>query len=271
MTASTIRLPSDPCVRRIVGYTGPEHSVDDGDAEALRSFGVDRVLRGIPFAELASIASSLVEGDVIVSPSLDHLGASMWKVFDLLDDLRARGIGFVSLAEGVDTREERVSAALDIMRSVLSAERRLVARRSAEARARPVEAAAPQDPRLERSRRVAAAWIEDVREHRPRLTWDELVDHVERSGREGEALTASLMRRHVRRLVKAGDLPGSVLDRTRRRAEEDTGRAARRAREIAAEDPSRSLRDIGTALEAEGIRPPRAEAWSAQTVKRLLD
>jgi hypothetical protein len=255
----------------VIGYAGSAHPADDVGAEALRAFGVDRLLCGIPFPELVAIATSLDGGDVVVTPSLDHLGASMWKVFDLLDDLRARGVGFVSMAEGVDTREERVSAALDIMRSVLSAERRLVARRSAEARARPVEVAPSHDPQLERSRRVAASWIEDVREHRPRLTWNELVDHVERSGREGEALTASLMRRHVRRLVEAGDLPGSVLERAQRRAEEDAGRAARRARELVAEDPSRSLRDIGTALEAEGIRPPRAEAWSAQTVKRLLD
>lgn len=270
MNAPAIRLRRDPCAGVVVGHVGVVEA-DDRGIEVLHAFGIDRLLSGLPFADLVSIASSLEEGDVLVTPSLDHLGASMWKVFDMIDDLRSRGVGFVSIAEGVDTRRESVLAALDIMRSVLSAERRLVARRSAEARTRPIPTVSEADPRLERSRRVAASWIDDVREHRPRLSWDELVDHVERSGREGVSLTASLMRRHVRRLVEAGDLPDSVLDRAQRRTEEEGLRASRRARELAAGRPDMSLREIGAALEAEGILPPRADAWSAQTVKRLLD
>jgi len=273
MASRALRAPGGEASSMVIGHVVGDAAMREASVSCLEKFGVDRVLVGLAFADLLSATAMLGPGDLLVVPSLDHLGVSMWRVFDMLDDLRARDVGFVSIGEGVDTREERVSAALDIMRSVLSAERRLVSRRSAEARARAVDAPPPPpgDPLLERSRKVAAPWIDDVREHRPRMTWDQLVDRVEASGKEGSSLTASLMRRHVRRLVAAGDLPHTVLDRTQRQPEEETDRAARRAREIAAAHPALSLRDIGQALEAEGIRPPRAECWSAQTVKRLLD
>lgn len=265
-----IMSPRRPDVGAIVGYVRQSGVVVDEPAMRLLSeFGAGRVVSGTSRTDLSGVTASLGDGDVLAVPSLDHLAVSMWRVFDMIDDLQARGVAFVSLEEGVDTREERVSAALDIMRSVLAAERRLVARLSAEGRADGPPAPA-NDPQLERSRRLAAPWIEEVREHRPRLTWEQLVERVARTGDDPFPLNASLMRRHVRRLVEAGDLPRSVLDRAQRVQEDAVVDAARRAREIAAAHPDLSLREIGARLEAEGVMPVRAEAWSAQTVKRLL-
>lgn len=274
MTVATSFAPPPSADRgSALGYVDRACSPGDGET-LLLAFGVDRVVCGSDDADLSRVLSSLGAGDVLVVSSLDHLGRSMWRVFDLLDDLATRDVSFVSLREGIDTRDAAVAGALRAMRAMLDAERRLVARRSSEARSGSPEADAasgsPVDPLLERSRQLAAPWIEDVRENRPRLTWEQLVERVERSGRDAGPLSASLMRRHVRRLVAAGDLPESVLDRAQRGQDDASSRAARRAREMLRDDPSMSLRAIAAALEAEGVMPPRAEAWSAQTVKRLL-
>jgi hypothetical protein len=268
--APAARPPS--VFQSVLGYIG----LVERSAEAetcLRSFGIDRLVVGIGDADLADALSRLDEGDVLVVSSLDHLGQSTWRIFDLLDDLAGRGIAFVSLTEGIDTRDAAVAGALRAMRSMLDAERRLVARRSSEARAAPGDPV-PRTPDrrdvlLERSRLVAAPWIDDVRENRPRLTWEQLVERVERSGRDTGPLSASLMRRHVRRLVAAGDLPESVLDRAQRGQDGASVRAAERVREMLKENPSLSLRRVAMALEMEGFTPPRADSWSAQTVKRL--
>lgn len=255
----------DPEASSMVGYMC-EH--DDAAAAGMRAMGVGRISTGFDFAALLT---SLQSGEVLVIPALDHLDRSMWRVFDLLDDLAARGVFFVSIAEGIDTRDPAVAGPLRAMRMMLDAERRLVARRMADRRDGQIKPDVPADPLLERSRVVAAPWIEDVRENRPRLTWEELVERVERSGRDAGPLSASLMRRHVRRLVAAGDLPQSVLDRAQRGQDDANSKAAMRARELHREDPAMSLRAIAAALEAEGVMPPRAEGWSAQTVKRLLN
>lgn len=254
----------------VVGYRRSADGMAGEDAiRVLEKFGAHRIVSGAIRADLDRVVDGLAQGDVLVVPSLDHLAVSMWRVFDMLDELDRRGISFVSIGEGVDTRVRSVREALDMMRSVLAAERRLVARRSAEGRSEPPVPA--NDPLLERSRRVAAPWIDVVRENRPRLTWEQLVERIARQGRDVSPLTASLMRRHVRRLVAAGDLPESVLERSQRVHEKSVVEAACRAREIASSDPGLSLREIGARLEAEGIMPVRAEAWSAQTVKRLLE
>lgn len=233
-------------------------------AELDRRGGACRILDG----DLPAILGRARPGDVLVVPSLDHFGISMWRVFEVLGDLRRRGIVFVSVAEGIDTSLPHVEAALAIMGSMLDAERRFMARRRDEAASPRSE---PRDPLLERSREAAAPWIEMVREHRPHLAWDRLVERVAASGADVTGLSSGHMRRHVRRLVEAGDLPPSVMGRAAPDRAVEIDRAARRAREMAEEVPSPSLREIGVRLVGEGLLPPRAEAWSAQTVKRLMD
>lgn len=256
---------------RVVGYMRQAGCADAGDIGLLREFGVAWISVGVADADFARMLAGLVAGDTLVVPALDHLELSMWRVFDVLDDLASRDVSFVSIREGVDTRDAAVAGALRAMRSMLDAERRLVARKSAQGRAAEPAPTVPVDHLLERSRAAAAPWIEDVRENRPRLTWEELVDRVERSGRDAGPLSVSLMRRHVRRLVAAGDLPRSVLDRAQRGQDDANSKAALRARELQRDDPVMSLRAIAAALDAEGVMPPRAEGWSAQTVKRLLE
>lgn len=245
-------------------------AVEGGDVTSrLKSFGAVRIVVGSP-SDLRPLMSELSAGDVLAVTSLDHLSISMWHVLDMLEDLRERHVSFVSLDEGVDTRDDRFVQALDMMRALLDAERRLVSRRSAEARmdARS-EKCETRDRLVQRSRLVAAPWIGDVLEHRPHVTWDRLVDLVARQGGP-EAPSPSLMRRHVRRLVEAGEIPSHVMSRTQRTQDETMIDAGARAREMAAAYPDLSLREIGLRLEAEGLLPPRAETWSAQTVKRLL-
>lgn len=257
--AVPFRNPRSSSVR---GYVRDAVPVDGEPFAGFRRPGLV-VTRGAGRTDLETLLSELDRGDLLIVPSLDHLDFSLRRVFRMLDDLAERDVGFVSLAERLDSRAAHAPAALAMMRALLDAERRLACL----ARRRP--ASSCRDGMLERSRRAVAPWIEQVRRDRPALSWDRIVRRVAASHPGVRVPSAALLRRHVRRLVAAGDLPPSVLERVPRSSARGS-EAARRAREMSSALPGASLRDIGARLSSEGILPPRAAAWSPQTVKRLL-
>ncbi|NHT78960.1 recombinase family protein [Rhizobiaceae bacterium CRRU44] len=53
---------------------------------------------------LQSLLDTTKDGDTIVVARLDRLGRSLADLIKIIEDLRARGIHFVSLAEQIDTR-----------------------------------------------------------------------------------------------------------------------------------------------------------------------
>lgn len=253
----------------VCGYLSSSSDDSDGAGavhdEAFGGHPVTRVERGSSPADFLALVSTLSSGDVLVVPSLVHVGLSIRRTLAAIASMESAGVRFVSVAEGVDTATPDVSRSLAVMRSILDAERRLMARRRSDA----AETGPEGDQALERSRKVMGPWIGEVLEHRPALTWERLVERLERSGRGSAVLSAPSMRRHARRLVDAGDLPVSVMDRAQRPGPAPD--AVTRARELAASVPRPSLREIAKMLEEEGVMPPRAEAWSATTVRRLLE
>lgn len=80
--------------------------------------------------ELDACLSYLREGDVLVVYKLDRLGRSLKHLLTIIDDLRARGIGFKSLTDGIDTTTSTGRLLFSIMGSFAEFERSLIQERT---------------------------------------------------------------------------------------------------------------------------------------------
>lgn len=90
--------------------------------------------------ELARLIAFARKGDVLTVVRLDRLGRSTRKLLELVDDLRARGIGLASLRESIDTATPTGKVMLSILAAFAEMERELIVERTraglASARAR---------------------------------------------------------------------------------------------------------------------------------------
>lgn len=94
------------------------------DAGAQRIFsdhGVSGSLAERP--QLTAALDHLREGDVLTVWKLDRLGRNTQNVLTVIDDLRARSVGFRSLTEGLDTTGPMGTAMLTIMAAFAQLER----------------------------------------------------------------------------------------------------------------------------------------------------
>jgi len=73
-------------------------------------------------------------GDVLVVWRLDRLGRSLAHLIELAEDLRARGIGFCSLSEAIDTTTPQGTLVFHLMGALAQFERALLAERTAAGR-----------------------------------------------------------------------------------------------------------------------------------------
>ncbi|MDQ0000458.1 recombinase family protein [Pseudarthrobacter sulfonivorans] len=80
--------------------------------------------------ELDACLSYLRDGDVLVVYKLDRLGRSLKHLLTIIDDLRARGIGFKSLTDGIDTTTSTGRLMFSIMGSFAEFERSLIQERT---------------------------------------------------------------------------------------------------------------------------------------------
>lgn len=80
--------------------------------------------------ELDACLSYLRDGDVLVVYKLDRLGRSLKHLLTIVDDLRARGIGFKSLTDGIDTTTTTGRLMFSIMGSFAEFERSLIQERT---------------------------------------------------------------------------------------------------------------------------------------------
>ncbi len=80
---------------------------------------------------LSKCLDALQRGDVLVVWRLDRLGRSMRHLITLVEDLRARGIGFRSLNEGaIDTTNASGELIFNIFSALAQFERRLIQERT---------------------------------------------------------------------------------------------------------------------------------------------
>ena len=85
--------------------------------------------------ELTKCLKALKAGDVLVVWKLDRLGRSLRDLIALLDDLKARGVGFRSLTEAIDTATATGRAMWQMVGILAELERSLIQERTKAGRA----------------------------------------------------------------------------------------------------------------------------------------
>lgn len=79
--------------------------------------------------ELAQVLDHLRPGDVLVVWKLDRLGRSLRHLIEVIQDLDARGVGFRSLTEGIDTTTPMGKLVLHILGAIAEFESDLIKER----------------------------------------------------------------------------------------------------------------------------------------------
>lgn len=96
--------------------------------QIFREEGVSGVAATRPALEAALVA--LKAGDVLVVWKLDRLGRSLAHLMSLVSDLGARGIGFMSLSEAIDTNCASGRLLFHVMGALAEFERALISERT---------------------------------------------------------------------------------------------------------------------------------------------
>jgi DNA invertase Pin-like site-specific DNA recombinase len=124
----------------IIGYArvSTEDQNLDGQLDALKAAGAERIFadkitgtaRGRP--ELDRLLDQLRHGDVITVTKYDRLARSLRDLLDIVDAIQARGAGFRSLAEDIDTTTPAGRLVFHVFASIAQFERERISERTRE-------------------------------------------------------------------------------------------------------------------------------------------
>jgi DNA invertase Pin-like site-specific DNA recombinase len=121
----------------VFGYArvSMEHQETDLQLDALRSFGVERIFQEKASSvgqrqQLERLLSLVQAGDLIVVYRLDRLARSLRDLLRVLDQVTARGCGFKSLSEPIDTSTPIGAFILQVLGAVAELERSIIRERS---------------------------------------------------------------------------------------------------------------------------------------------
>jgi len=126
-----------------VGYcrVSSESQNIDSQIDALNKYGVDKLyqekISGVAKERpaLAEMMDYIRPGDIVVVTKLDRLGRSMNDLINLVEGFKEKGIGFVSLAENIDTSTTTGKLIFHIFASLAEFERDLIRERTEAGRA----------------------------------------------------------------------------------------------------------------------------------------
>jgi DNA invertase Pin-like site-specific DNA recombinase len=126
--------------RMIIGYArvSTEDQSLDGQLDALKAAGAERIFadkitgtaRSRP--ELDRLLDQLRQGDVITVTKYDRLARSLRDLLDIVDAIQARGAGFRSLAEDIDTTTPAGRLVFHVFASIAQFERERISERTKE-------------------------------------------------------------------------------------------------------------------------------------------
>lgn len=232
-------------------------------------------------------------GDVLIVVRIDRLARSLSHLLEIIETLDARGAGFRSLGDPIDTTSPQGRFTLQILGAVAEFERALIRERTkaglkaarergrvggnpglrlrSEAAVRAVHSAreARRDADV---LRVAEDILAEVREMRPAYPWAVVARTLTRKGSsrpDGGPWTGPALARAVRRLARDGFVNQTVLERTPRRRDSDdlVTLVAMAVRTL--ENPT--LVNIARHLERLHCRTPRGGTrWSISSVQNLM-
>lgn len=105
-------------------------SLDEAGAERVFSETVSGATAKRP--ELQRMLDQLRQGDVVVVTKYDRLARSLRDLLDIVEAIKARGAGFRSLAEDIDTTTPAGELIFHVFASIAHFERRRIAERTRE-------------------------------------------------------------------------------------------------------------------------------------------
>ena len=124
----------------IIGYArvSTDDQSLDGQLDALKVAGAERIFadkitgaaRSRP--ELDRLIDQLRQGDVITVTKYDRLARSLRDLLDIVDAIQARGAGFRSLAEDIDTTTPAGRLVFHVFASIAQFERERISERTRE-------------------------------------------------------------------------------------------------------------------------------------------
>lgn len=296
----------------LIGYArvSTEEQSTDAQVLALRNHGCTEI-----FCESASgadrerprlkaVLSRIGKGDILIVVRIDRLARSLAHLLEIIEALDAKGAGFKSLGDPIDTGSPQGKFTLQILGAVAEFERSLISERTrAGVRAAKANGKQPGNPGLiagdpQARRRIAdardarlsdlvAGWADEflpiVRRLRPHQPWDRVVDVLngamkQRPGGNPAPWTRDALIRAVRRLVADGLAEPALLNAAPRRSGRSVVRGERLVELVATihnaagEERKPTLARIGRQLERQGILTATgARTWAPSSVKRLLD
>jgi DNA invertase Pin-like site-specific DNA recombinase len=121
-----------------IGYARISRDVQDlgKQVAALELAGCDRIyqdtISGTKASrpELDKMMASLQRGDTLVIHKLDRLGRSVRHLYSVVDDLRTRGVGFVSLGDSIDIETPAGRMVFGMLAVIAEFERELIRERT---------------------------------------------------------------------------------------------------------------------------------------------
>ncbi|KJZ02688.1 recombinase family protein [Pseudoalteromonas piscicida] len=121
-----------------IGYArvSTKEQSEIAQVDLLQSAGCERVYiekcsgRTLDRPELARLLDAIREGDMVVVQRLDRLGRSLSDLIKILELFRSSKVGFVSLAESIDTTSAVGELAFHMIGSIAQFERRLISERT---------------------------------------------------------------------------------------------------------------------------------------------
>lgn len=285
----------------LIGYArvSTDEQTTDPQIDTLKAAGCALILRehasgGVRARpELKKAIERCRKGDVLVVVRIDRLARSLAHLLEIIEALEAKGAGFRSLGDPIDTTSPQGRFTLQILGAVGEFERALIRERTKAGlkaakergriggnpglRFRSAAAMRAVHEAREARRdadvlRIADEILPHVRAMRPSYPWDVVARSLNRTeGRrpDGGPWTGPALARAVRRLARDGFVPEIVLLRTPRRRESDDLVTLVAMAVKTLEKPT--LANIARHLEGLHCQTPRGGTrWSISSVQNLL-
>lgn len=121
-----------------IGYArvSTDEQTTDPQIDALRGHGCETIYsenasgKNTDRHELENCLKALREGDTLTVWRLDRLGRSLADLVRIVNDLKARGVGFASLTESIDTTTPAGTLVFHLFASLAEFERNLIRERT---------------------------------------------------------------------------------------------------------------------------------------------
>ena len=241
---------------------------------------------------LTRLLRGIKPGDVLVVVRIDRLARSVAHLLEVIETLEARGAGFRSLGDPVDTTTPQGKFTLQILGAVAELERALIRERTLagletarkagriggnprlKARDRSAIRAVSQakiDNFFNEINDLGHEWVPAVRRLRPGTSWPRVAETINRqTPPPARPWSAERLKRATQRFVQEGLLDSALLARAPRAQPSD--RLCAIVAGMVNADPEITLARIGNALERmREPTPSGGQRWHASSVKMLKD